>query len=1006
MAVATKSSDKSSPLSKKLNEKEEFENAINQSLAGERISLLKKFLADFPDSTRKVRAQEIIVGSRAELADEKLRFSDNEEGLRLFRLAVEEVPMPVSDKLFSGLLVKFPSNLFFRGQREGAIEVAKLIEEKVGDNPTQLLGLATFYLSVENAFDAKRLAEKVIETNPESAAAYHTIGFANRLDFNLEAAAQSFSKSLEIEPESVPTKLNLAEMLRALGKPYEANSIYRGILETDPTNANAQTGLVLSLFDAERKVEAEAELAKALEQNPNNLILLTGASYWYAAHNNGPRAIETARQVLTFEPRYAWTYIALARGLVLTGDPLSAEIMLLTARQYGNFPTLEYELAATRMAAGFYKEAAEGLRKSFDFENGVLKTKLGGRILAESEDFIDLLSLERRASIFQYTSADNSRDSLKLKELLNLSQRIDSDEADSSVETAADEFISGDDKMKMHRQLFVANALLDKRKALPKVLEITKDAVFGVEKALDVTTASAAILADELYDSRKLAAARGQSIIVPDIPRQTLSKIVRGKIEEIAGWTLYQQEKTDEAILRLKIANTVLPKDSTWSRSTQWKLGTILEAQGKDSEALDAYLNGYSPEHDGSVRKIVVENLYMKLNGSLDGLEEKLNKTTAEVPRTSIFTNKPIAETNDKPAEKAAEQDTDSANEDEAPAPASLDSRNVPNRVPIAKSIPIKPIPIEVKNDEIVKTDVADPLSEKTIEASTVETEKPVTNSELTEANKILDPNTNITTLPPVSIEKAAENKDPDTKTVTIPPAEIEKPIITLSPSEKILNRANNITVLPPVTSEGLPKDSQETKTDSTIRTDRSLFDPVIIKVPPPSVKNPEEKITEKAIETLPEEVKKTAEEILPDLKEKKEGEIAAQTNSTTDEPKTEISETVPPKSALERLRIVPEDDVSASPCKVLMDQDEVSIINDGGSIGLLIGLEDRNADPKKIKAISGSPENIEILFEPELGVSGERAFFIIRSISKDLGIFEVTFDTPCGKKKILVTVR
>ncbi|MEZ5346918.1 MAG: tetratricopeptide repeat protein [Pyrinomonadaceae bacterium] len=996
VTISAKSTDKPSPVSKKLDEKEEFENAINQSLAGERISLLKKFLEDFPKSERRIRALEIIVGSRAELADEKLRFSDTEEGLRLFRLAVEEAPVPVSDKLFSGLLVKFPSNLFFRGQREGGIEIARMIEEKVGDNPAQLLGLATFYLSVEDAYDAKRLADKVIELKPESAAAYHTIGFANRLDFNPEAAAEAFSKALEIEPESVQTKINLAEMLRALGKPYEANSIYRGILEADPANANAQTGLILTLFDAERIDEAEAEMAKALEQNPNNLLLLTGAAYWYAAHNDGEKAVENARKVLAFEPRYTWTYIALARGLVLTGDPLSAEVMLLTARQYGNFPTLEYELAATRMAAGFYKEAAEGLRKSFTVENGVLKTKLGGRVEVESEDFIDLLARERRAGIFQYTSADNARDSLKLKELLKLSQEIDSDSTDSQIETAADEFISGDDKMKMHRQLFVANALLEKRKALPKVLEITQNAVFGVENALDVTTASAAILADELYESRKLAAARGQTIVVPEIPRQTLSKIVRGKIEEIAGWTLYQQEKTDEAILKLKLANTVLPKDSTWSRSTQWKLGTILEAQGKEQEALEAYLKGYSPEHDGSVRKIVVENLYMKLNGSLDGLEERLNKKTAEGPRTSIFTNKPIAETTEKPAESAPEQDRESVETNEKSAPASLDSSNVPRRVPIVRSVPVRTIPLDTSANE-VKTDTdSNAKRPEEIPVNDPDTADPASGTKTTEADKILNPETNIAVLPPVPEKTTNEVTDSEEKAAV---TETKKPAETRSLVDKILDPNTNITKLPPVSVETNSQGQPRKKPETANRPDGSLFDPVIIQVPKTAEKN----TGEKPAETPADEAKETAEEILPEENAKKPDEVTIDPETKKNESDANENN---PTASLERPRIVPGTEVPAAPCKIIMAQDEVSITADGGSIGLLIGLDDRNADLKKIKAVSGSPENIEILFEPEIGVSSERAFFIIRSVSQNVGIFDVTFESPCGKKKLLVTVR
>ena len=43
--------------------------------------------------------------------------------------------------------------------------------------------------------------------------------------------------------------------------------------------------------------------------------------------------------------------------------PLDAERTLLGARRYGNFPTLEYEIASARLMAGFYRDAAEELDK-------------------------------------------------------------------------------------------------------------------------------------------------------------------------------------------------------------------------------------------------------------------------------------------------------------------------------------------------------------------------------------------------------------------------------------------------------------------------------------------------------------------------------------------------------------------------------------------------------------------------------------------------------------------
>ncbi len=105
--------------------------------------------------------------------------------------------------------------------------------------------------------------------------------------------------------------------------------------------------MILSLLDLGRTDEAKAELEKAIEADPRNVNLLAGAAYWFAAHNDNEMALKLARNAVQIEPRYTWSQIALARALVAQRKPLEAERALRFARQYGKFPTLDYELAST-----------------------------------------------------------------------------------------------------------------------------------------------------------------------------------------------------------------------------------------------------------------------------------------------------------------------------------------------------------------------------------------------------------------------------------------------------------------------------------------------------------------------------------------------------------------------------------------------------------------------------------------------------------------------------------
>ena len=549
---------------KAADEKAELETAIGEPNAPARIAALQKFIEKFPASKEIVRAQELIVSARAQLGEDSLKAGDTVNGVEFFKAAVKEAPQPMSEKLFADVILQFPTNLFLRGQRDAAFEIAQMIEEKAGSDPKQLLGLATFYIGVENTANARRLAQKAIELAPQMPSAYQTLAIANRLGFRLDEAVAAYTKALELDPSSTVSKRSLAEMKRANGKTDEAIVLYREILEKDQTDANAKTGLVLALFESGKQAEAETEMQKMLEANANNLPLLVGAAYFYAAHNDGAKAVELAQKALTIEPRYTWANIALARGFLALKRPLDAERVLLAARNYGNFPTIDYEIASARLQAGFYREAAEELKKNFDVKNGFLETYLGNRVGVEAEDFLKLLSLERRAAIFSFESADTPENAERLKSLLEFSKELNSENASENLlSETAEKFISGDDKMKIHRQLFVAGRLLNTKKNLPKVIELTQAAVRGVDTALDVPNPSAAVMADELYETRMYASSRGEVLIVPDVPRQTLSAILRGRIEELSGWTLYQQDRTPEAIVKLKRAVSVLPEKSS-----------------------------------------------------------------------------------------------------------------------------------------------------------------------------------------------------------------------------------------------------------------------------------------------------------------------------------------------------------------------------------------------------------------------------------------------------------
>ncbi|HEY0546892.1 MAG TPA: tetratricopeptide repeat protein, partial [Pyrinomonadaceae bacterium] len=625
-------------------DKDELEAALALAPA-ERIEKLKAFIEAHPRSTLKSRAQESLVAAHAVLGEERLKAGDEAGGAEEFRQAVAAIPQPMTDKLYTEVVAQIPNNLFLRGASGVAVELARKIEEHVKDNPMRLLSLSAFYLGIESPEDALRTADLVIKLAPDAAAAYEARGAAHRIALQLEESTADYARALELSPKSDFSRRSLAELLRATGKTEEALPLYRELLKVNAADEFARVGMVISLFELGKKEEAERELDAALKDMPTSLALLSGAAYWFAAHHESARAVELAQRAVDFEPRYTWGHIALARGLLAQKRPLEAERALIVARQYGRFPTLDYELATVLAAAGLYGEAAASLTPAFTVKDDQIETLLAGRTPAHAASFTDLLAPERRASIFQFTAADNETSARTLKALLAFTSALNPTggrEAIKEAETvaAAQSFINaGDDDTRAFRRLYVASRLVEYKIALPKSLEQLDAATAEVETALSVSNASIAVMADELRGARSTANTYGSTLNVPDIPRQTLSRIMRGNMEDIAGWSLYNQDKFADAIVRLRRAISVLPEKSIWWRNAMWHLGASLEASGKPQDALDAYFKSYnSNSRPDTSRYAVIQALYRRVNGKLDGLEDKIGPSPVLVANANTDT--------------------------------------------------------------------------------------------------------------------------------------------------------------------------------------------------------------------------------------------------------------------------------------------------------------------------------------------------------------------------------
>jgi uncharacterized membrane protein YgcG/tetratricopeptide (TPR) repeat protein len=648
-------------------ESEEVELTLTLPLAKRAIAL-KAFLDKHPESKSRARATELLINTHAGLADQEFKAANAASAIQHLQQAINDAAdLAVTDQVFNDLIAPIPANLYGRGEHIAAFKIAQDIETKFAKDPKRLLGLAAFYLNVERGDDVIRVAEAAVKAAPDMAEAHRVLALGYHISLRIDEAAAEYKRTLELDPASKVSRGSLADLYRASGKTEEALALYNEQLAADPKDRAARAGKVISLFELDRADEANRELEAALADEPRNLPLLAGVAYWLAAHNNSEKALDLALRATVVESRYTWAQIALARSLAGLNRPLEAERAMRFARNYGKFPTMTYELASVLSSMGLYDEAVDVLRESFSLKDDQIQTLLAGHLPASEANFIDLLAPERRASIYQKTAADTLANAKSLKALLAFNAAITAEKIDESAAAAtAREFASGTDNMRAFRQLYAASRLLRHNVALPTVLELTDEARQAADDAMKVSSLTLAVQADEFTALRARAIAAGNVPDVAEAPRDVLAKILNGRIEDLTGWALLGEGKHEEATSHLKQAAATLPAGTPSWRTALWHLGAALEQTDQKQEALDYYIKSYNAGDPDAVRRGVIEQLYKKINGSLDGLEQKMSATSVVAASTEPAatttaptpTETPAATTTATPAPEATASPT------------------------------------------------------------------------------------------------------------------------------------------------------------------------------------------------------------------------------------------------------------------------------------------------------------------------------------------------------------
>lgn len=215
--------------------------------------------------------------------------------------------------------------------------------------------------------DPIRLWQDAARKRPLNARAHYTLGTLLSDDGQLEAAAASLERAVQIDPSYANARTNLGNVLARLGRLDEAANQYRAALELRPESPEDHNNLANVLMSQGKSAEARKHLSLALGLNPrfaeahNNMGILLAGEGQFAG------AVEHFKAALRAKSDFPAAKMNLATVLSRAGrtEEALAEYRSLLRHGYAS-AQLYYSLAVTLAQAKRVQEAIRVLRDGIE----------------------------------------------------------------------------------------------------------------------------------------------------------------------------------------------------------------------------------------------------------------------------------------------------------------------------------------------------------------------------------------------------------------------------------------------------------------------------------------------------------------------------------------------------------------------------------------------------------------------------------------------------------------
>ncbi|MBS1786444.1 MAG: tetratricopeptide repeat protein [Acidobacteria bacterium] len=266
---------------------------------------VNQLLAEYPvtDQLKQIFARVQTTLGEIALAESKL-----DEAEKAFARVLELNPQ--SARAHSGLAeIHYNAGKYAEAIAEAKAAIA------AGDDHAATLMLLGVALTVTNKFDeALPALNEAVKRDSKNATAllYRAEVFIAQNKPN-EAAAD-LRAALAIEPNT-RTKLRLAALLAQTKQFDAAVVLFQEVVNAEPANADARTGLTAALIDSGKAADAVGELEHLIKAEPNRAVLRAQLAELLLP-KQPEKALEQYRAAAELEPKNANHQVGLASALV------------------------------------------------------------------------------------------------------------------------------------------------------------------------------------------------------------------------------------------------------------------------------------------------------------------------------------------------------------------------------------------------------------------------------------------------------------------------------------------------------------------------------------------------------------------------------------------------------------------------------------------------------------------------------------------------------------------